>query len=135
MRRVPCLVLLLLLVPCAFADAPARPREDGKVVLRLGGLPTAGTRGWEEYARVHKLNPDIKLKSVTGITVEGITESKLTCSSSSRGKLRCDSSTSSPIMTHLVMAALTIASIPTLLVFLFCQNIIMRGIVLPTMKY
>ncbi|MBI4027230.1 MAG: carbohydrate ABC transporter permease [Verrucomicrobia bacterium] len=35
---------------------------------------------------------------------------------------------------HLVMAALTLASIPTLLVFLFCQRIILRGIVLPTLK-
>ena len=34
----------------------------------------------------------------------------------------------------LVMAALTLASIPTLLVFLFCQKIIMRGIIIPTMK-
>lgn len=32
------------------------------------------------------------------------------------------------------MAAFTLASIPTLLVFLFCQKIIMRGIVIPTMK-
>ena len=35
---------------------------------------------------------------------------------------------------HLVMAALTIASIPTLIVYLFCQTIIMKGIILPTMK-
>lgn len=34
----------------------------------------------------------------------------------------------------MVMAALVLASIPTLLVFLFCQKIIMRGIVIPTMK-
>lgn len=34
----------------------------------------------------------------------------------------------------LVMAALAVASIPTLLVFLFCQKIIMKGIVIPTMK-
>jgi multiple sugar transport system permease protein len=32
------------------------------------------------------------------------------------------------------MAALVIAAIPTLLVFLFTQNIIMRGIILPSMK-
>lgn len=32
------------------------------------------------------------------------------------------------------MAAFTLASIPTLMVFLFCQKIIMRGIVIPTMK-
>jgi ABC-type glycerol-3-phosphate transport system permease component len=32
------------------------------------------------------------------------------------------------------MAAFSLASIPTLLVFLFCQKIIMRGIVIPTMK-
>ena len=32
------------------------------------------------------------------------------------------------------MAAFTLASLPTLLVFLFCQKIIMRGIVIPTMK-
>ena len=31
-------------------------------------------------------------------------------------------------------ASLVIAAIPTLLVFIFCQNIIMRGIVLPTEK-
>jgi multiple sugar transport system permease protein len=35
---------------------------------------------------------------------------------------------------YLVMAALTLASLPTLLVFVFCQNIIMRGIVIPVMK-
>jgi len=32
------------------------------------------------------------------------------------------------------MASFALASIPTLLVFLFCQKIIMRGIVIPTMK-
>lgn len=32
------------------------------------------------------------------------------------------------------MASLVVASIPTLLVFLFCQKIIMRGIVVPSMK-
>ncbi len=35
---------------------------------------------------------------------------------------------------HLQMAALVLMSIPTLLVFLFTQKIIMKGIVLPTMK-
>jgi multiple sugar transport system permease protein len=34
----------------------------------------------------------------------------------------------------MIMAALVLASLPTLLVFIFCQNIIMRGIVVPTMK-
>ena len=34
----------------------------------------------------------------------------------------------------MVMAALVLASLPTLLVFLFCQKIIMRGIIIPTMK-
>ncbi len=34
----------------------------------------------------------------------------------------------------LVMAALVVASIPTLLFFAFCQRIIMRGIILPVMK-
>ena len=32
------------------------------------------------------------------------------------------------------MAALVVASMPTFLVFLFCQNIIMRGIIVPSMK-
>ncbi|MDP2990572.1 MAG: carbohydrate ABC transporter permease, partial [Kiritimatiellota bacterium] len=32
------------------------------------------------------------------------------------------------------MASFVVASIPTLLVFVFCQNIIMRGIVVPTLK-
>lgn len=36
--------------------------------------------------------------------------------------------------TPLVMAALVIASIPTLVVFLFCQNLILRGIVIPQYK-
>ena len=36
-----------------------------------------------------------------------------------------------PFMT---MAALVVASIPTLLVFMFCQKIILRGIIIPTMK-
>jgi len=31
-------------------------------------------------------------------------------------------------------ASLVIAAIPTLLVFIFCQNIIIRGIVVPTEK-
>jgi len=35
---------------------------------------------------------------------------------------------------YVVMAALTLAAIPTLLVFVFCQNIIMRGIILPSFK-
>jgi len=34
----------------------------------------------------------------------------------------------------MIMAALTLAAIPTLLVFVFCQNIIMRGIILPVEK-
>ncbi len=33
-----------------------------------------------------------------------------------------------------VFAALVLAALPTLLVFIFCQKIIMRGIVIPTMK-
>ncbi len=35
---------------------------------------------------------------------------------------------------YVVMAALTVAAIPTLLVFVFCQNIIMRGIIIPSFK-
>ena len=35
---------------------------------------------------------------------------------------------------YLVMASLVIVSIPTLIVFLFCQKIILRGIIIPTMK-
>jgi len=35
---------------------------------------------------------------------------------------------------YMIMAALVLASIPTLLVFLFCQKIILRGIIIPTMK-
>lgn len=34
----------------------------------------------------------------------------------------------------MVMASLVIAAIPTLLVFIFCQNIILRGIVIPSFK-
>jgi multiple sugar transport system permease protein len=34
----------------------------------------------------------------------------------------------------LVMASLVVAAIPTLLVFIFCQNIILRGIVIPSFK-
>jgi len=32
------------------------------------------------------------------------------------------------------MAALVIAGLPTLIVFMFAQRVIMRGIVIPTMK-
>jgi multiple sugar transport system permease protein len=35
---------------------------------------------------------------------------------------------------YVTMAALVIAAIPTLVVFLFTQNVIMRGIILPSMK-
>jgi multiple sugar transport system permease protein len=35
---------------------------------------------------------------------------------------------------HLVMAALVLASIPTLTVFVACQRIILRGILIPTLK-
>ncbi len=35
---------------------------------------------------------------------------------------------------YMVMAALVLGSIPTLLVFLFCQKIILRGIIVPSMK-
>lgn len=35
---------------------------------------------------------------------------------------------------YVVMAALAMAAIPTLLIFVFCQNIIMRGIILPSFK-
>jgi len=35
---------------------------------------------------------------------------------------------------YIMMAALTVAAIPTLLVFVFAQNVIMRGIILPSYK-
>lgn len=35
---------------------------------------------------------------------------------------------------YMVMAAFVLVSIPTLLVFVFCQKIILRGIIIPTMK-
>jgi len=35
---------------------------------------------------------------------------------------------------YIVMASLVVAAIPTLLVFIFCQNIILRGIIIPTFK-
>ncbi len=35
---------------------------------------------------------------------------------------------------YLVMASLVVSSVPTLLVFIFCQNIILRGIVVPSFK-
>jgi multiple sugar transport system permease protein len=35
---------------------------------------------------------------------------------------------------YIVMAALTVAAIPTLLVFVFAQNVILRGIILPSEK-
>ena len=35
---------------------------------------------------------------------------------------------------YITMAALSLAAIPTLLIFVFCQNIIMRGIILPSFK-
>lgn len=35
---------------------------------------------------------------------------------------------------YMVMAAFVLASIPTLLVFVFCQRVILRGIIIPTMK-
>jgi ABC-type glycerol-3-phosphate transport system permease component len=35
---------------------------------------------------------------------------------------------------YMVMASFVLASLPTLLVFLFCQKIILRGIIIPTMK-
>jgi ABC-type glycerol-3-phosphate transport system permease component len=34
----------------------------------------------------------------------------------------------------IIMASLVVAAIPTLLVFIFCQKIILRGIIIPTMK-
>ena len=34
----------------------------------------------------------------------------------------------------LIMASLVAAAVPTLVVFLFCQNIILRGIVIPSFK-
>lgn len=35
---------------------------------------------------------------------------------------------------YITMSALTLAAIPTLLIFVFCQNIIMRGIIIPSFK-
>lgn len=35
---------------------------------------------------------------------------------------------------YITMAALTLAALPTLLVFIFAQNVIMRGIILPSFK-
>lgn len=35
---------------------------------------------------------------------------------------------------YITMAALTVAALPTLLIFIFCQNVIMRGIILPSYK-
>ena len=39
-----------------------------------------------------------------------------------------------PTEPWLVMASLVVVSVPTLLMFLFCQRIILRGIIIPTMK-
>ena len=43
-----------------------------------------------------------------------------------------------PIMAYMAllsfMAVFVLASIPTLLVFMFCRNIILRGIIIPQMK-
>ena len=36
--------------------------------------------------------------------------------------------------TYIMMAGMAVAAIPTLLVFVFAQNVIMRGIILPTEK-
>jgi multiple sugar transport system permease protein len=35
---------------------------------------------------------------------------------------------------YVTMAALAMAAIPTLLVFVFAQNVIMRGIIIPSFK-
>ena len=35
---------------------------------------------------------------------------------------------------YITMSALTLTALPTLLIFIFCQNIIMRGIILPSFK-
>ena len=35
---------------------------------------------------------------------------------------------------YLVMAALVLASVPTFIIFLTCQKIILRGIIIPSMK-
>ena len=35
---------------------------------------------------------------------------------------------------YVINASLVIAAIPTFLIFLFCQNIIMRGIIVPVEK-
>ena len=34
----------------------------------------------------------------------------------------------------IIFASIVVAAIPTLLVFIFCQNIILRGIVVPTQR-
>ena len=36
--------------------------------------------------------------------------------------------------TFVMFAALVLAAIPTLFVFILCQNVIMRGIIIPTEK-
>ena len=36
--------------------------------------------------------------------------------------------------TYVIMAALTLAALPTLVIFLFAQKVIMRGIILPSFK-
>jgi multiple sugar transport system permease protein len=35
---------------------------------------------------------------------------------------------------YVTMAALTLAALPTLIVFIFTQNVIMRGIIIPSLK-
>jgi multiple sugar transport system permease protein len=35
---------------------------------------------------------------------------------------------------HLTMAALTVAALPTLAIFIAAQNVILRGIIVPTSK-
>ena len=56
-RLLNCFALLILLALPSLADE-LRPREDGRIVLRLGGLPSPGDREWEEYGRFLELNPD-----------------------------------------------------------------------------
>jgi ABC-type glycerol-3-phosphate transport system substrate-binding protein len=72
-----CLLLTFFLAGWARADEMLRPRLDGKIELRLSSVPARGTKARLEIDRFLQLNPDVTVRSVSGMHVENLDESQL----------------------------------------------------------
>ncbi|MBI4027228.1 MAG: extracellular solute-binding protein [Verrucomicrobia bacterium] len=76
---IQCILLIGLFGPAGvgLGVEPSRTLQPGKIVLQLAEVPPPGGKERAEFDLFLKLNPDIILRSATGITVENVGEAHL----------------------------------------------------------